>query len=500
MRDIHGIEYSGVVSKRSQTETLLAAANNKYDKFSKMKDESLKLSQELRQIASRILKLSPNSDECPLCHTRFKPGELKKHINIGLDEHLELQDQRLLSDLRDHKSELVKREAIVDALAWLNDFREKADLASDVSVRSALDEVDKVKRDIDKAQRSLDKLNQKIVSLESRGQTLSRLDEILDLLSELEYPLKQLNAEAVTQLSDRLKHDSKHSINNLNANRKQISRLQKRIKSYHDFEISDIRGIKNEFSKLKEKLTKTESIQDNLIDFFIKFPWPKEKPLGRLMVQTNSVRNVALEFNSSLAKERKAESLLVESVERKKLLEERVEKLTARIKRFREAASSLKKLQKEHSLKSAVESALKQNRGSIEAIFKRIHSPAEFKELGSSWTKLVRMVDASEASLSEISTGQRSAFALSIFLAQNFQLKLEAPPVVLIDDPIAHVDDLNALSFLDYLRDVVLAGDRQVFFSTANKKLATLLERKFDFLGEIDFKRINLTRKESIGN
>ena len=71
---------------------------------------------------------------------------------------------------------------------------------------------------------------------------------------------------------------------------------------------------------------------------------------------------------------------------------------------------------------------------------------------------------------------------------------------MLIDDPIAHVDDLNSLSFLDYLRDAVLAGNRQIFFSTANNKLATLFERKFDFLGEIDFRRINLTRDEGIGN
>jgi ABC-type cobalamin/Fe3+-siderophores transport system ATPase subunit len=140
-----------------------------------------------------------------------------------------------------------------------------------------------------------------------------------------------------------------------------------------------------------------------------------------------------------------------------------------------------------------MESALQQNRDGIETIFLRIHSPADFQGLGSNWTTLVREVDGSEASLSEISTGQRAAFALSIFLAQNSQLKMGAPPVVL-DDPIAHVDDLNSLSFLDYLREVVLMGGRQVFFSTANSKLATLFERKFDFLQDGGFRRFNLYR------
>lgn len=165
-----------------------------------------------------------------------------------------------------------------------------------------------------------------------------------------------------------------------------------------------------------------------------------------------------------------------------------------RIKRLTEAQSNLESLQREHSLKSAMDTTLQQNRAGIEAIFSRIHSPAEFSGLGSIWATLVRKVDNSEAKLSEISTGQRAAFALSIFLAQNAQLRV-APPVVLIDDPIAHVDDLNSLSFLDYLREVVLMRRRQIFFATANDKLATLFERKFDFLGAEGFRRFDLRRE-----
>ena len=58
---------------------------------------------------------------------------------------------------------------------------------------------------------------------------------------------------------------------------------------------------------------------------------------------------------------------------------------------------------------------------------------------------------------------------------------------------IAHVDDLNILSFLDILRDLVLLDDRQVFFATANARIADLFYRKFDCLGT-DFKNIPLNR------
>jgi chromosome segregation protein len=90
-----------------------------------------------------------------------------------------------------------------------------------------------------------------------------------------------------------------------------------------------------------------------------------------------------------------------------------------------------------------------------------------------------------------VSSGQRAAYVLSIFLALNSRLKF-APPVILIDDPIAHIDDLNTLSFLDYLRDIAIAGQRQIFFTTANDKIAALFERKFDFLGPDGFQRLNL--------
>lgn len=50
--------------------------------------------------------------------------------------------------------------------------------------------------------------------------------------------------------------------------------------------------------------------------------------------------------------------------------------------------------------------------------------------------------------------------------------------------------DLNALSFLDYLRDHAVTSKKQVFFATADSRIAALFTRKFSFLGD-DFKRID---------
>jgi len=66
---------------------------------------------------------------------------------------------------------------------------------------------------------------------------------------------------------------------------------------------------------------------------------------------------------------------------------------------------------------------------------------------------------------------------------------------MLIDDPVAHVDDLNTLSFLDYLRDLAATGQRQIFFATADEKLAAIFTHKFSFLGEQEFKSYELARE-----
>ena len=61
----------------------------------------------------------------------------------------------------------------------------------------------------------------------------------------------------------------------------------------------------------------------------------------------------------------------------------------------------------------------------------------------------------------------------------------------------AHIDDLNALSFLDYLRDLAVNSGRQIFFATADTRVASLFSKKFSFLGE-SFKTISLVRSPQV--
>lgn len=160
----------------------------------------------------------------------------------------------------------------------------------------------------------------------------------------------------------------------------------------------------------------------------------------------------------------------------------------------RSALDVLEKLRSESSLEGATRSALDAIRVQINDVFSRVHSPSEYEYDGYGETILRTRGGGASRSLDEVSTGQRAAFALSIFLALNLTAQ-SAPPVVLIDDPIAHIDDLNALSFMDYLRDLSVQSRRQIFFATADSRVAALFEKKFAFLGPEKFQRIELSKR-----
>jgi exonuclease SbcC len=132
-----------------------------------------------------------------------------------------------------------------------------------------------------------------------------------------------------------------------------------------------------------------------------------------------------------------------------------------------------------------VQNFLEENLQEIVRVFRMVHAPREFSHLEfdsiTGALRLVRRVGQTRSGVTEISSGQRAALSLSIFLVLNGKLS-NGPPFIILDDPIAHVDDLNILSFFDYLRELIISGNRQLFFATASEKVANLYRKKFDFL------------------
>ncbi|MCW0400485.1 DNA replication and repair protein RecF [Xanthomonas sacchari] len=162
---------------------------------------------------------------------------------------------------------------------------------------------------------------------------------------------------------------------------------------------------------------------------------------------------------------------------------------------LKSANDALSKLIREHSLERGLNEFLSSNLQAIQSIFQKIHAPNELRLSNLSACELIRNSDGSSASLTQISTGQRAALVLSVFITLNMSLR-SGPPMMLVDDPVAHVDDMNSLALLDYLADIAETGRRQIFFATADEKLANLFEKKMGFMGS-EFTVTALTRESA---
>jgi chromosome segregation protein len=135
---------------------------------------------------------------------------------------------------------------------------------------------------------------------------------------------------------------------------------------------------------------------------------------------------------------------------------------------------------------------LRHNTEQVSELFKALCVPRDFTSVRAKAGGLVaiRRGSRGEASITRLSSGQRAALALSVFLSLN-SWATDAPPYILLDDPVSHADDLHVLNLLDLLRVVALRRDRQIFFATSNVKVASLFERKFAYLKD-EFQVIRL--------
>ena len=103
-----------------------------------------------------------------------------------------------------------------------------------------------------------------------------------------------------------------------------------------------------------------------------------------------------------------------------------------------------------------------------------------------------------------LSSAQANVLALSIFLSLGGKKRWSQLNTVLLDDPVQHLDDLDAVAFLDNLRALALGRfvpKKQVIVSTCDKNMYLLMIRKFLLLKEagLSFTGISLLDKGTDG-
>jgi exonuclease SbcC len=103
---------------------------------------------------------------------------------------------------------------------------------------------------------------------------------------------------------------------------------------------------------------------------------------------------------------------------------------------------------------------------------------------------LGKLADAQPLSTVEMSQGQRQDLALSIFLARARRER----GTFILDEPLAHLDDLNRVAFFDTLRAMVAETGThsqpfRLVITTASWSLVRHLRAKFLHLREVDGNR-----------
>jgi DNA repair exonuclease SbcCD ATPase subunit len=460
--------------------------------FTRTQSELQHVMAELQRWSHKVVEHRRSDSSCPVCGTEFGPGELIQRIHA-----LSLApSDAAISGLRQRIEHLkVERQRAAGEASWLGQLYKFTRTLSDSNplltvfdaqkaVSITIERQQKLLEEKQIAQQALDAYARSGLSLTAIEQLCRPVDgdglqgpeslNVLDALEgtrqylqQLQNSIAELDAR-VLQRNERLKHrideTGIQSSNNLDTTIEQLRTRQRMAQRASDACVAAHRYL--DFAPKADMRPLLTSLEASV--------------LGAKKVQA------ALQSDSS------STTCLKTVREQLIQLSERLSRIGRSIQRLAGAQRVLDDIIENQSLDAASAAVVAATHKVANSIFGRIHAPAEYLVTADTETPLRRRDNNSPVKLNQVSTGQRSAFALSMFLAMNAQVKA-GPKVFLLDDPISHIDDLNALSFLDYLRNLVIKSDRQVFFATADEKIAGLFVHKFGFLGE-ELRTIELSR------
>lgn len=446
------------------------------------------LRQRLLATAQDILRRSPNPDHCPLCKTEFEDGQLFARMMTDVEGSTSKQAGLLQAEISSGDEALASARAMMSMLQPIAAF--VGDNARTVTVAQTLQQIDQERSAFERDRSDLAAIQAQIQQLRADGlssEDLSRrlitaglaelpsLDELQHIQADLKATLGTLqnSAQTASQETGEVRQECEALAQRLSIEASDSSEeLVKTIRTL----VSDVETALGARQILASILTisadtTTEEIALNL--------FAAQQLLAQVATAVAQEGANDMDFN-------KETSNIADLVQK-------IEGCNTKIRRASDVEQVLEALAEQNSGGELENQILTENAAEIARTFASIHMPNEF-EIQAAQGKLViiRRSTGAEVQLDHMSTGQRAAFALSLFLAMNGRLR-SGPPVVLFDDPVAHIDDINMLSFLDHLRHLAISGSRQIFFATADTKLAGLFRHKFRFLGD-EFKELQLSR------
>lgn len=490
---------------RTRLEAALAAVTTAEGDLKRSVDLGQSLAALRRDLHDAAVALVQKNDEwhrCPVCHVSHEPVELQKAFDRLIEGDVEKATASLRRNVHVAREQAERERRFATMLAslarYLNNLSQPG-TAICIELQSRLKEDLQEHARLSDLVRSLsDERTASVrLGLDWNGWQ-PRLQELLRLLPESDIQGDDGLAEALTQLAHR---DAELSsfVEVEVVNRDTLNSGMQDLSNLVDVPL-DALTLPQRVSVIERELASARQAQRAFDTLAGQLPLLEQQTVEWAELKISSCILAFERAKHALMEDQTAQATIKSKIEEHDKAKSTLESTKVERGRLEKACGMLTALTEENSLDQMTAHAFTSIRDKVSSIFARIHTPSEY-ELGefTSGGLVVRRDGKAAHQVHQVSTGQRAALALSIFLALNDSAD-SAPPVVLIDDPVAHVDDLNALSFLDYLRDVALRGKRQIFFATADVRLAALFQRKFEFLGRNHFRKIVLPREPAGGN
>lgn len=157
-------------------------------------------------------------------------------------------------------------------------------------------------------------------------------------------------------------------------------------------------------------------------------------------------------------------------------------------------AKAVQAFERMPSLSSFVEKGIKTNIQNISTFFTMMHHSGEFEELGidSEGIYAIRGLNHQKIRTYEMSTGQRSTIAMAVMFALHMAAP-DAPQFLLLDEPLATMDDTQVLNVLDILKSMA-EQNTQIFFTTANGIMIKLFKECFKNT-DFDYKEYHFVKR-----
>ena len=445
------------------------------------------LRQRLRSNAQEIIGHTGDRTHCPLCAAQYTESELKRILDQGVAGVVTAESDRLRSELNDAESAHQARVSELTALRTLQSYIRTG--PAKTSVEAAISFVISERVRLAALSSELDGVRSALQAHEEKGWTSERL---MELASNAGLDESEISGAGIANVREATIGEQKQLVETISrlAAEAEAERLRlTEIASTYSLGTTNATELAQAVSERKrlceDRRAAIAALEDHITPTTL-------GSTSELEAQLREAQGLAVKLRAALAQEQQhSEAIQRES----KLMDDAVAEiqgLRVQLRRVDSARAVLEDLVSRQSGQVLTATVLQENAAKIASTFAKIHAPNEFDLVANGGLRIVRRGGAS-VGLDEMSSGQRSAYAISLFLAMNERLSL-GPRVVLFDDPVAHVDDINTLSLLDHLRDIALTGRRQIFFATADSKIGALFGRKFRFLGE-RFKEIELTRE-----